>query len=253
MKREELSFYDANLVAGSPMTGGWEPLRNKKEILKSLDWYRIEKALVWHISQVEYSATEGNKLVSSLVKGEERLMGCWAVLPPVTGELEDRFFERMRENNIKALRFFPEQHRFLLRRRVFGSFLDEVAERKIPVILSVKWGLNWSIVYQFLEDYPQITCVLSDLGIWGTNRLSWPLLAAFPDLYLESSLLSLTAGALEATVKKFGAQRILWGTGFPERYAEAAIFDLLQAEIEDREKLLISRRNLELLLARVRL
>ncbi|HPP12002.1 MAG TPA: amidohydrolase family protein [bacterium] len=250
---KEIKLWDANVRVGRSLAGARAAVTGVDEILKALDHYGIEKALVWHIAQFEYSASEGNRLVRQLVKNQKRLVGCWAVLPPTTGENGEYFFDRMKENNIAALRFFPEQHRYLLRRRVFGEFLDQVVARRIPVLLSVKWGVTWPVIYDLLEEYPEMTCLLCDLGIWGLNRYTWPLVSSFPRVYLESSLLSLSDGGLEATVKQFGAGRVIFGTGFPERYADAAILDLLHAPLTDEEKNLIAGENLKRLLAGVKL
>jgi len=241
----DLVLWDCNIVFGRSFSRSWEPISSTRQLLQEMDRYGIEKALLWHIAQLEYSASEGNELVSKLVMKEKRLAGCWTILPPVTGELEENFLEKMEENNIVALRLFPEQHRFLLRRRVLSPLFDEVVKRRIPVILSVKWGLSWTTIYDFLEDYPELSCILCDIGIWGTNRYTWPLLSSFPRVFLESSLLSLTAGALEATVKKFGAGRVIFGSGFPERYVDAAILDLVQAQLSTEEKKTIACGNLK--------
>lgn len=152
----------------------------------------------------------------------------------------------MQENRIAGLLAFPERNRFLLNRVTFGSFLDELTERKIPLFLTIgDEGLNFASLYELLNDFPALTCILCNIGIWGVDRLTWPLLEKFPQFYLESSLLSLEEGGIETTVKRFGAERIVFGTGFPERYMEAPILQLLHAEIPESAKKKIASENLE--------
>ena len=152
----------------------------------------------------------------------------------------------MKENRIAGLLAFPERNRFLLNRITFGSFLDELTERQIPLFLTIgEGGLNFASLHELLDDFPALTCILCNIGIWGVDRFTWPLLEKFPRFYLESSLLSLEDGGVEAAVKRFGAERIVFGTGFPERYMEAPILQLLHAEIPESAKKKIASENLE--------
>jgi predicted TIM-barrel fold metal-dependent hydrolase len=136
---------------------------------------------------------------------------------------------------------------------VFGSFLDEVAQRRIPLLLSLERGVTWRDVYQLLGEYPELTCLLCDIGIWGQDRFVWPLLERYPRVFVETSLVSLEAGGLEAGVKRFDASRFVFGSGFPVRYPEAALLDLLQADLPVRDREAIASANLERLLSEVRL
>ncbi|MEI6424397.1 MAG: hypothetical protein WCP55_19425, partial [Lentisphaerota bacterium] len=81
---------------------------------------------------------------------------------------------------------------------------------------------------------------------------TWPLLENFPNVRLESSLLSLEAGGLEETVRQYGASRIVFGSGFPERYIESATLQLTHADISDKEKKMIAKENLESIMAGIK-
>lgn len=243
-----MHFFDSNAFVGRPVAGGY-PETSVPDLLAALDRAGIEKSLVWHIAQFDGSPVDGNELVSRAVAQSARLVGCWAVLPPQTGEvITDDFFARMRSGGIAALRAFPQVHNYLLRRRVFGAFMDEVSRRRIPVLLSLEHDVSWPQVYDFLEDYPDITCLLCDIGIWGQDRFTWPLLESFPHVRIETSYLSLEAGGLEAAVRKHGASRIIFGSGFPKRYPEAAMLDLRHASISESDRRMIAADNLDTLI-----
>jgi uncharacterized protein len=128
-----------------------------------------------------------------------------------------------------------------------------VCERRVPLLLSLENGVTWPLVYQLLEAYPSLTCVLCDIGIWGVDRYTWPLLESFPNVYLETSLVALEDGGMEATVARYGAERLLFGSGFPVRYHESAILQLLHADISDEDKQKIASTNLERVLGQVAL
>ncbi|MBF0246264.1 MAG: hypothetical protein HQL31_13525, partial [Planctomycetes bacterium] len=93
------------------------------------------------------------------------------------------------------------------------------------------------------------TCILGDIGVWGQDRHIYALLEAYPQVFVETSQLSLAAGGLVKAVRNFGAERFVFGSGFPERYFEAAMLDLQYADLSSADKDLISHGNLERILS----
>jgi predicted TIM-barrel fold metal-dependent hydrolase len=249
-----IDFWDCNCCIGSPMRAVYKPAPTASDLVQAMDLAGIGKALVWHVAQFDLCAQDGNALTAQAVAERDRLLGCWAILPPVTGEIEiEGFFDRMKANRIAALRAFPEQHRFLLNRVVLGPFLDEVAQRRIPLLFSIERGTNWPAVYALLQDFPNLACVLCDIGTWGQDRHTWPLLDLYNNVYVETSYLGLEAGGIAATVNRFGADRLLFGTGFPLRYPEASMLPLLHADMSDEDKYKIGGQNLNRLIQEARL
>ncbi len=70
---------------------------------------------------------------------------------------------------------------------------------------------------------------------------------------LNQASFSLEEGGMEATVKRFGSERIVFGTGFPVQYQKASILQLAQADISDRDKENIASKNLERILKKEQL
>ena len=243
----ELTFYDINAFLGRPLCETlYDPVPTADDLLAAMDASGIAQAVPWHIAQHDGSPVDGNRLLAEQVSGRERLTGCWTVLPPRTdGVIGPRFFEDMRAARVVALRAFPEMHRYLLDAVVLGSFLGEVAERRVPLLLSLTRGVAWPAVYGLLRDCPNLTCVLCDIGTWSVDRYTYPLLDTYPNVYVETSMLSLEDGGVENMVAAFGADRLLFGTGFPERYAEASMFQLAHAGIPDRDRARIAHGNAE--------
>jgi hypothetical protein len=252
--RMELDLFDANLYLGRPTRSVYQPASSTPELLAELDRCQVRQALLWHVAQRDVSPLTGNDLLSQAIAGEPRLWGCWSILPPQTDAvLTPGFFERMKQQRIVALRAFPNPHLYLLNRVVFGRAMDEIVARRIPLLLSLEKGIAWPAVYQLLEQFPQLTCVLCDIGIWGVDRYTWPLLEAYPNVYVETSLLALEDGGVEATARRYGASRLLFGTNFPERYPESAILQLLHADLPDADKQLIACANLTRLISQINL
>lgn len=252
----DMKFFDANMYVGRPNKKIFGAVASCEDLLKEMERQNIEKAIIWHIAQYDLSPVEGNRLLSETVRNDKRLYGCWSILPPQTEEvIDDSFFCRMKEERIFALRAFPDFHRYILDETVFGGFFEELSERKIPLLLSLEKGSSWQWqgVYNLMKSFPSLVCIFCDIGIWGVDRQTWPLLEKYPNVYLETSLLSLGYRQLEATVKKFGAERVVFGSGFPERYIEGAVCEILHADISasDREK--IACLNLERIISEIKL
>ena len=249
-----MDFLDINAYLGWPTKTIGQAVAQPDQVLAELAPAGVTKALLWHIAQHDASPQAGNELLSSLIDAQEQLLGCWTILPPQTAEvIDDGFFRRMADNRIAALRAFPDSHKYLLNRTVFGDFLDQLSGRRIPVLLSLEKGITWPGVYQLLAEYPQLTCVLCDIGIWGVNRYTWPLLENYPNVYIESSLLSLAHEGLETTIARYGPERIIFGSNFPERCPEAAALAVLHAGIDETAKQKIAAENAQQLFDQVQL
>lgn len=248
-----MHLFDVNLQIGRPSVRQYGAVSTTAELFSALEGTGITRGVVWHIAQRDGGPDIGNALLARAIAGDERAHGCWSIVPPQTDTdvMTPDFFDRMAVEKIVALRAFPDAQRFQLGRTTFGTFLDEVAERRIPLLITMHFAMDWPCVYHLLQEYPTLTVILCELGLWGQDRQSWPLLEQYPNVYLESSLVSLEAGGLEAAVKAWGAERILFGSGFPFHYPHAAVLDLLHAEITDSDREKIASGNLLRLLGEV--
>lgn len=246
-------LFDANAFFGGPTLAS-TPWVSWGDLIERMDRVGIARALVWHVAQRDCAPQAGNCLLCDALGESDRLCGCWTILPPQTEEvIAPDFFASMKQNGVVALRAFPDPHHYLLNRTVFGAFLDEVAERRVPVLLSLSHGASWESIYGILGDYPTLTCIVCDVGTWNQDRHLWPLLENYPNVYAETSMVSVQAGGADALVRRYGATRLVFGTGFPERYPEAAVLDLLNLDISDAEKQAIASGNLSRIMSEVML
>ncbi len=248
------TYFDVSVQMGRASVPAPGAAATAQDLTREMDRAGIDRALVWHPAQQGVYPGTGNALISRMVAGAPRLEAVWAILPPVTREVvTPAFFDEMKAAGVRALRAFPTDHRYLFRRSAMGRFLDEVAERRIPVLLSPDFGVSFEAMYDILAEYPSLTAIVCDVGIWGADRKVWPLLENYPRLRVETSLVSLEAGGLESCVRRFGAGRFLYGSTFPKRYFEAPMLDLEHAALPSEDKDAIASRNLEAMLKEVML
>lgn len=111
---------------------------------------------------------------------------------------------------------------------------------------------GWLLIETILRDMPDLTLVVTDHGSWGQDRFFRPLIEKYDNLYLDISRYELDGG-IPDFCQKYSAERLLFGTGFPQYNPGGPILTLAQADIStmDREK--IASGNLEELLRRVKL
>lgn len=253
--KKDLQLFDSNCMLGriiAPKPGF--PL-SVKELLKVMDDFDIAEALVYHAMSKEYHPADGNQvLLESLdeIAQADRLHAQWVVMPSHTAEFPDEreLVERMVARGIRAARVFPhpESHNFSLSHWVSGKLLQELESRRVPLFLDQE-QIGWDTVHDLCGRYPKLPLVLTNVG-YRVNRLLYPLLEKFQNLYVE---LSSYCGhrAIEAIVERFGAQKLLFGTRLPYFTPGAAVGMLRYAEISDSDRKRIGGDNLRKLLGRV--
>jgi predicted TIM-barrel fold metal-dependent hydrolase len=219
-----------------------------------MDRAGIEKALVWHVAQREQSVPLGNRLLAEQIAGHtDRLTGCWAFMPNQAHELPPpaEFVERMAEAGVRALTSFPDDQHFLLRGESCGDILHTMEQLRIPLVLHVGKGIGWPPTYDLVREFPDLVCILADMGVWGADRWFRPLVERYENVHVEISEYILDAG-IETFVADYGPERILFGTGAPVRDC-SQMLTLRHAGIDDAAKETIAGGNLQRLLAAAQL
>jgi len=223
------------------------------DLIAQMDYAGIEKAVVWHREQYDGDTTTGNELVIKEICGyEDRLIPSWTILPAITDEeyAPEIFFPKMKENNVKALRAYPGNNRYILCDVTMGEQLSLISEKKIPLYLSPMHG--YETIYKVLEEFPELTVIMCNIGWWPSTRLVWPLLQRYPNFYFETGDYSQPHG-IEEVCRKFGSHRLLYGSNTPTNAMAGSIYTLLKAKISEEERENIAHRNLERLLSEVKL
>jgi hypothetical protein len=244
-----MHFFDCNAFFGLPARRPLAPVRTAGELLAEMDRAGVERALVWHIAQHDASPQVGNQLLVNAIQPHSRLVGCWTLLPDQARELPPPLvlFRQMREARVAALRVFPRSHRFLANSVSMGRWFGEMVDRRIPLLVSVRRGMDWAGIYALLAEYPDLVCVICDHGCWGMDRMFRPLIERYRHLYLDTAQYLLDGG-LEALMSDYGAGRLLFGSGFPESYFGGMMLALRHARIPEEAKADIAARNLERIL-----
>ncbi len=222
---------------------------NADELLREMDRCGIDEAMVYHQSVVDVAPTYGNaQLFSDKKTYTGRLKAVLAMLPSITDSEHtvEKLLEKMKNYNIFGLRAFPKADRYMLDRITCGDTLDMLIEKKIPLYLSP--NNDWEHIYAVMKEFPQLTVIITNYGLWGSDRFFYPLVNAYKNVYVDTSDFQEVRG-IEAFVNKFGSERMLFGSNFPSDNIGGPITTLIGAKISAKDKENIAHLNAERLWA----
>ena len=243
-----MNLFDANAVVGCTSDQRPDFLR-VADLLAHMDRLGLGRALAWHIGAAGFQTVWGNeKLLADLAAtpgAEGRVFPAFVISPNVyyeRGSLE-WIREAMEQHGARALRFSLARPEWSL------DALEPVLEALLPLspvlFLSTRDYLPKPAILALAERFPELPLVFTE-AMWGHVGQMLDLMRRRENLLIETSCLH-TTGALELFAGHYGAERLLFGTGFPSHQG-AAIAELARADLGEPEREAIAHGNLERLL-----
>ena len=176
-----------------------------------------------------------------------RLHGTIVVAPPFFDESfrTDALRRTIKKYDLFGVRANPKANRYMFDAVTMKETAEMLIEEKIPVYLSPDCG--WEEIFGIMKEFPALTAIVTNYGLWGSDGYVYPLAKAYENLYFDTSDFQETSG-IEAFVNRFGSDKLLFGTNFPMDNMGGPMATLLGANIplEDKEK--IAYGNIERLL-----
>ena len=242
----QLRFFDCNCAFGPYRTRVFRFARTAQELIEEMDFANIERALVYHTAMRFDHPSVGNQRVVSEIAGNSRLLPTWSLLPSQTAEQPpiDRLLQEMRQQGVRCLRLFPDDHRYFCDEITWHDQLAIYSERRIPVFVRA----SLDKVAMLLRSFPKLTVITGSQGANPLDRYAWPLVERFPNLIFETSGY-LVDGGIEEFCRRYSASRLVFGSGFPDNSSGAAMLALAHADISDVQRQAIAWDNLCRLLA----
>jgi predicted TIM-barrel fold metal-dependent hydrolase len=240
-----LKFFDCNCAFGPYRTRVFRFARTADELVAEMDFSNIERALVYHTAMRFDHPAVGNDLVVRETHGRPRLLATWALLPSQTGEQPalETVLREMRRHDVRALRLFPDEHRYFLDEITWGDQMAVFMERRIPLFIRA----SLDRIAGLLQSFPKLVVVTGSQGANPLDRYAWPLIERYPNLIFETSGY-LVDGGIEEFCQRYSAARLIFGSGFPDNATGAAMLTLARAEISDADRQAIAWNNLRRLL-----
>jgi len=245
----ELPFFDCNCMIGRCSTPTPGMPFDVEEIVRELAHCDVGEALVFHALAKEYAPAVGNGRLMDEIRSRENLHPCWVLMPHHTGEMAEpeAMVEEMQREGVRAARMFPAlslQH-FGLDEWACGPLLRTLEMHRIPLFLDLD-QTNWEELHTLCDHHPELPVVVCNVTYRIARRM-YPLLETFEHLYVELSGY-LGHRAIEAVCRRFGADRLLFGTRMPFFTPAPPVMLVRYANISDEERRQIAGENLRELL-----
>lgn len=172
---EKIRYFDCNCVLGRRTIRNPGSFYETEELVRKMGYYGVENAMVYHSMARKYAPAVGNQLLMEEIKDNPSLQGVWVALPHHTCEFPEPSVLRreMKENNIKALRIFPEDCHFSLSEWSCGELFAMLEECRIPLMIDLN-QIYWDGLHNILSAHPEMRVILTDVH-YGIGRYIFPL------------------------------------------------------------------------------
>jgi predicted TIM-barrel fold metal-dependent hydrolase len=193
-----------------------------------------------------------NEALFAACEGNAALVPCPVAVPDSGYEAfpDDQRPEALLARGAGAVCLRPQQDCWSLSDWASGAFLASLAERRVPVFCRQE-QVSLEQAAELARRHRELPVIIAAVG-YRSQRVVLPLMRSFPNVHFCLGGAASLHRGVEQLVAAAGAERILFGTGFPESAPAAAITQLTYAEITDEQKALIGSGNLDRLLGGIR-
>ncbi|MHB0874480.1 MAG: amidohydrolase family protein [Anaerolineae bacterium] len=261
-----MRLFDCSACYGTPDVPPLQYAETTAELLAEMDFCAVDEALVTCAAQRCDSPLVGNELVLEQTRGEPRLQPAWVLLPPQTEEQApsaDEFLAAMGRAGVRALWAFPGRDKYVLNATTFGPMFEDFIDRSVPLFLPLDevvpgvsghpaFHLGWQQIDTLLAQFSRLTLVVVNPMVWGQDRYFRPLVERYPGIRLDIGAYEQGRG-LEDFCRKYGPERLLFGTHYPDVPMGGAVLNLMHADISQSDREAIGAGNLTRLLREVSL
>jgi Predicted metal-dependent hydrolase of the TIM-barrel fold len=251
---EVIDFFDCNCRVGMRSIINPGSFYNTEDLIKVMNNYGISNALTYHSMAREYNPVVGNEMLAEEIKRHSCLHPVWVIMPHHTGEFPnpDALKIQLRDNNIKAVRMFPAAHEqnYNIGEWNCGVLFRMLELNRVPLFIGLD-QLSWDELFGLCSNHPELRIVLIDLS-YRVDRNLYSLLDRFQYLFLETIGYKVH-NCIEEICSRFGAERLVFGSGMPIYSGGSAVSMINYARIGEKEKRMIAGENLKSLLEGVKL
>jgi hypothetical protein len=224
------------------------------ECLEEMEHLGIGGALVRTApDDVEVDVAMANQALFAACGDDERLVPCPILVPATAGDVpaEAEQVAAAIARGSRAGTIRPARDSWEILPWVSDRLFSAMADRRLPVVCLLRY-VPLREVAVIAERFPSLPVVLAEVP-YGCQRLLYPLLERHTELRLSLGENWTVHLGIEDLVARFGAQRLLFGTGFPRVEPAMAVTQLAYAEIPELAKAAIGHENAGGLLGAVEL
>ncbi len=218
-----------------------------------MDRLHIAGALVRLLpDDLDGDVVRSNAMVFDALAADTRLVPCPVVLPAALGDVPDEAeqVDAAVAAGARAVCIRPGRDCWTLEPWCAATLLDALQQRRLPVVCD-QAHVAADAVARLAGTWGDLPLIVTGAG-YRQMRTLVPLMQTHPNIFLSiGSNLTVHRG-LESLAARVGADRLLFGTGFPAAEAMMAVTQLMYAELDDAARQRIGAGNLERLMGEVR-
>ena len=222
------------------------------QLLQEMNRLRIRRALVTSAWFEVISPDVANQQLFEDLSAHDRLLPVPDVLP----EGGERFLDRPADAiaDLIELGAVAGQARgglYPLTSWCAGEMLEAMQAARLPLMVRHDEVLPDHLPAVLL-DFPQLPVLLQEVPRLGYNRMVYPLLRQFSQLYMVCDAPTFVFRGIDYLVDRLGPDQLVWGTRFPLSEGGAAITGITYARIPGAAKAAIAGGNIKRLIEQVR-
>lgn len=154
---------------------------------------------------------------------------------------------RLADVDKAAFRIHPQLDASPLKEWMFPGVFAMLEQTQAPLLISLE-ETNMDDLVALKTRYPSLRLVLTNTTQW-MNRQYVQFTKTFPDVYLDLSNVIEYYG-YESLIEAVGADRLLFGTGVPDKEPYDKMYQLLFSDLSQEQREQIAFRNFERIIER---
>jgi len=253
-----LQFFDSDIIVGRRNVVAPDSFWQTDEILSAMARYNITGGLIYHTVCEGGDAQRGNALASAAADAAEPFTASWVLSPPIAGEWPKarRLVRELIRRGARAARLIPHVQFFPLSAFMLDDLLGELETRRVPLLVHAEtshpWSdfTDWRGLEEICSQFPHLPIVAMRMGL-RTTRPLYRMMDRLSNFHVQLCALNCNYRGLEDIVKRFGSERILYGSMMPEFSPAVPVAQILYADISAKAQRNIAGENLHRLLRRV--
>ncbi|MDP6379724.1 MAG: amidohydrolase family protein, partial [Phycisphaerae bacterium] len=234
-----IRLFDCNASLGAKPLHQEHVPYTTEQLLSRMKELKIERALVRHNASVDADLRFGNNKALEESGKHPELLPVWCIVAAGADEIGKPadFVSNMLSAGVCAATMFPRQHHFSFADWCLGDVLSALEDARVPLLVDHS-QVSLDELAAALPGYPQLPLICTGMG-YRENRRIYPLMDMCPNLHMDISAPYSVHFGIEDICRRFGAERLLFGTGWPTPEPGTAISMLMYSSISDEEKQLI--------------
>jgi uncharacterized protein len=210
-------------------------------------------AIVRHRACIDNAPYFGNQVLSEEITGQTNLLQAWVLTPDgCEPEFDIEVSVRtMLAQGVRIAWMHPQEHLFSVRPWCSGPMYAVLQAARLPLMVEYD-QLTADEIHDICTAFPRLRLLLLNSPRLGRNRLLYPLLEQHPYLGLCFGPLLSVHGGFTDLCQRFGSERWVFGSGYPNAEGGAALAGLLYSGLSEDAVNAIASENIERWLAEVK-